>query len=79
MTTFGVEAASRAGGPNGGSGITTVLEITHLVEKLCTENRWDEKRLHVFVRKETHNEMPLATARARDARLTIGRVSVYYS
>jgi len=79
LSTFGVEAASRAEARHGGSGITTVLEITHLVENFRAEHRWDEKRLHVFVVKEERGEMPLAMARARDANLKIGRVSIYYS
>jgi tyrosinase len=79
LSTFGVHAASRAGGRHDGSGITTVLEITHLVEQLRKEHRWDEKHLHVFVVKEQRDEMPIAMARARDANLKIGRVSVYYS
>lgn len=79
MSTFGVQAASRADGRHDGSGLTTVLEITQLVEKLRQEHRWDEKRLHVFVVKEQHQKMPMAMARARDANLKIGRVSVYYS
>jgi tyrosinase len=79
LTTFGVHAASRDESRHGGSGITTVLEITHLVEQLRNEHRWDEKHLHVFLEKETPGEMTLAAQRARDAQLKVGRVSVYYS
>jgi tyrosinase len=79
LTTFGVQAASRSRGRHSGSGITTVLEITHLVEQLRAEHRWDEKRLHVFVVKEVHDGMPVAAERVQNAKLKIGRVSVYYS
>jgi tyrosinase len=78
MSTFGVEIASRPSGPQAGSGITTVLEITDQVETLRSQHRWDESRLHVLFVQEHPPEMPLAAARAAQANLTVGRISVYY-
>jgi tyrosinase len=73
LSTFGVQKASRPGGPHGGSGITTVLDITDLVERLRREGRWDETRLHVtFVRRGGAGRQPPAS------NLRVGRVSVYY-
>jgi tyrosinase len=75
LTTFGVAAASRRDGQHAGSGITTVLEITHLVEQLRQQGRWDESHLQVsFVKDDTGSA---AAAGASD--LKVGRVSVYYS
>lgn len=79
LTTFGVHAASKDESRHDGSGITTVLEITQLIEKLKQEHRWDERRMHVYVLKEPEHGTALAAARAREANLKIGRVSVYYS
>jgi tyrosinase len=78
MSTFGVEIASRPSGPQAGSGITTVLEITDQVETLRSQHRWDESRLHVLFVQEHPPEMPLAAATAAQAHLTVGRISVYY-
>ena len=79
MSTFGLEAASRSDGAQAGSGLTTVLEITHQVEQLRQQNRWDEARLQVFVVKEHRPDMPEATARVRAAAVNIGRISLYYA
>jgi tyrosinase len=74
LSLFGVAAASDPGGPQGGSGITSVLEITPQVEQLRREGRWDERRLEVtFIRRETG-----AWARAPMQDLKVGRISVYY-
>jgi tyrosinase len=74
LSLFGVQAASDPAGPQGGSGITSVIEITHLVEQLRQEGRWDESRLHVtFVRRDG-----TAQAAAPTQPLQVGRVSVYY-
>jgi len=74
LSPFGVQAASRPGGPHGGSGITTVLEITEPVEELRREGRWDETRVHVtFVRRD-----PGGQSAAPTSNLQVGRVSVYY-
>jgi tyrosinase len=74
ISLFGVQAASDPAGPQGGSGITSVLEITHLVEQLRQEGRWDESRLHVtFMRRDVGN-----AAAAPMQNLQIGRISVYY-
>jgi hypothetical protein len=72
LSTFGVQKASRPGGPHGGSGITTVLDITAPVEQLRRQGRWDETRLHVsFVRRGAGQQPPASNLR-------VGRVSVYY-
>ncbi|MBV8888338.1 MAG: tyrosinase family protein [Alphaproteobacteria bacterium] len=71
LSTFGVQKATRPGGPHGGSGITTVLDITDLVEQLRREQRWDESGLQVtFVRRGQQS--------APTSNLQVGRVSVYY-
>jgi tyrosinase len=74
LSLFGVQAASDPAGPQGGSGITSVIEITPLVEQLQHEGRWDGTRLHVtFLRRDTGG----LGAAARQP-LQIGRISVYY-
>ncbi len=74
LSPFGVQKASRPGGPHGGSGITTVLEITDPVEQLRREGRWDETRVHVtFVRRDLVGRQLVPTSN-----LQVGRVSVYY-
>lgn len=74
LSLFGVAAASDPDGPQGGSGITSVIEITQQVEQLRREGLWDESRLHVtFRRRETGG-----WARAPQGNLRIGRISVYY-
>jgi tyrosinase len=78
LPTFGVEVASRPTGPQAGSGITTVLEITDQVEILRQQHRWDESRLQVLFVNEHPQDMQLAIARAAQANLKIGRISVYY-
>ena len=50
---FGVAAASDPDGPQVGSGITSVIEITPQVEHLRREGRWAESRLQVtFIKRE---------------------------
>ncbi len=78
MSTFGLEAASRPGGPHAGSGLTTVLEITEQVQHLRSQNRWDESRLHVLFVKEPPPQMAQAMVRARAADVSVGRISIYY-
>jgi tyrosinase len=74
LSLFGVAAASDPAGPQGGSGITSVIEITPQVEQLRREGRWDENRLQVtFIRRDVG-----ARARTPTQDLKIGRISVYY-
>lgn len=74
LSMFGVAAASDPDGPQGGSGITSVIEITPQVEHLRREGRWDESRLQVtFIKREIG-----AWGRAPMQDLKIGRISVYY-
>jgi tyrosinase len=73
LSLFGVQAASDPSGPQGGSGITSVIEITHLVDQLRSQGRWDESRMHVTFMRRGH---PAGAAPMQD--LHIGRISVYY-
>jgi tyrosinase len=74
LSTFGVQKASRRDSPHGGSGITTVIDITDLVEQLRREGRWDEQRLHVTFKRRA----PARKALPATSNLQVGRVSVYY-
>jgi tyrosinase len=73
LSTFGVHKASLPSGPHAGSGITSVLEISPLIEQLDRERGWDGAHLDLtFVRK--------GSARAAGpGGPQIGRVSVYYA
>ena len=73
ISLFGVSAASDPNGPHGGSGLTSVIEITPQVEQLRREGRWDEGRLHVTFKKREFGHWANAPMQ-----LKIGRVSVYY-
>ncbi len=76
LSTFGVRAASRADGPHGGSGITTVLDVTPLIHTLHSEKGWDGQHLDVtLVPKVVGSQAPDETP----SDLKIGRVSIYYS
>ena len=73
LSTFGVEAASAAGGKHGG-GITTVLEISSLIDTLHRERNWDGGQLDVtFVPNQPGRE-----SQARPGSIKVGRISVYY-
>ena len=76
LSTFGVRKASLKDGPHGGSGITTVLDITPLIHKLHDEHGWDGHHLDVTLVPEIppgrKEPMPASD-------LKIGRVSVFYS
>jgi tyrosinase len=73
LSPFGVQKASLPGGPHGGSGTTTVLEITEPVEQLRREGRWDDARLRVtFIRRDRGGQ-PVPTSN-----LHVGRLSIYY-
>ncbi len=76
MSTFGVRKASQKDGPHGGSGITTVLEITPLIHKLRHERGWDGHHLDVTLVPEVP---PGRKEVMPPSDLKIGRVSVYYS
>lgn len=73
VSLFGVAAASDPNGPQGGNGITSVIEITPEVEQLRREGRWDETRLYVTFKKREFGRWADAPMQLR-----IGRVSVYY-
>jgi tyrosinase len=75
LSLFGVQAASERDGPQGGSGITSVIEISPQVEQLRREGRWDDSRLLVtFIKRDVG-----AWARTPLRELKIGRISVYYA
>lgn len=73
LSTFGVHKASLPAGPHAGSGITSVLEISPLVERLRRERGWDGAQLDVTIVKKRSAQAAGATVP------TIGRVSVYYA
>jgi tyrosinase len=74
LSTFGVRKASRADSPHGGAGITSVLDITSVIDELHRDRAWDGSHLDVsFV----PSSPPAASAQSQP--LTIGRISVYYS
>jgi len=74
LSTFGVRKASRADGPHGGGGITSVLDITSCVDQLH-QRGWDGSRLDVSLVPDG----PAAQKAASQPPLTIGRISVYYA
>jgi tyrosinase len=75
LSTFGVRKASLPGGKHGGSGITTVIEISNLIEQLHRERNWDGAHLEVtFVPSGPEAASPVGSS----GPLEVGRVSVYY-
>jgi tyrosinase len=70
LPLFGMAEASRADSPHGGSGLTHVLEITGIVERLRAEGGWQEDNLKVAF-------VPLRPV-AKGADIKIGRLSIYY-
>jgi tyrosinase len=94
LSTFGVRKASRSDSPHGGSGITTVLEITPQIDQLHRERNWDGAHLDVrFVPVQGTSSDPSAMPGRATVRRqadvagpasstegpNIGRISVYYS
>ncbi len=75
LSTFGIAKATRDSSHTGGSGGTTVLDITSLLDQLRRERNWDGGHLDVSI-------VPTDAARlmraAPDTSLQIGRLSVYY-
>lgn len=70
MPTFGVAEASSTQHPHGGSGLTHVLEITAVVNRLAAQGAWDAGKVRVsFLERK-----PLKAG----AQVQVGRVSVYY-
>ena len=76
LSTFGIAKATRDSSHTGGSGGTTVLDITRLLDQLRRERNWDGGHLDVSI-------VPTDAARlmraAPDTSLQIGRLSVYYN
>jgi tyrosinase len=67
---FGVETASDEEAPHGGSGLTYVLDVTDIVDRLKAEGRWNPDRLDLsFVARD---------ALGADVGLQVGSVSVHY-
>jgi tyrosinase len=75
LSTFGVRKASKPDSPHGGGGITSVLDITSIVDQL-RQHGWDGSQLDVSV-------VPSGPKRAASppsqSPLTIGRISIYYA
>jgi tyrosinase len=70
MPTFGVAEASSAQHPHGGSGLTHVLDITAVVNRLIAQGAWNAGNVRVsFLERK-----PLKAG----AQVQVGRVSVYY-
>ena len=76
LSTFGVRKASDPDNPHGGSGITTVLDISKLVHQLRHERGWDGRHLDVTI---VHKDPPGVARPTAPTDLKVGRVSVYYS
>lgn len=75
LSTFGVRKASSPAGQHGGAGITTVIEISNLIEQLHRERNWDGAHLEVtFVPSGPKAGQPVGSS----GPLEVGRVSVYY-
>ena len=71
LPMFGVEEASNSAALHGGSGLTYVLDITRLVERMKNTRTWRDGELKVtFVQKRKGNKVP---------DLKVGRISLYYS
>jgi tyrosinase len=70
LPLFGMAEASQADSAHGGSGLTHVLEITAIVDRLRAEGGWREDNLKVAF-------VPLRPV-PQGADIKIGRVSVYY-
>jgi tyrosinase len=69
LSMFGVANATRRNSPHGGGGITTVLEITALLDRLRRERNWDGQHLDVTL---------VRRGPSGDTDLKIGQLSVYY-
>ena len=76
LSSFGVRAASERDSLHGGTGITTSIEITPIVEQLRKEGRWDDSHLDVTFVREEHGAETDADAGRGD--LKVGRISVFY-
>ena len=76
LSTFGVRKASIPSSQHDGAGITTVIEISNLVEQLHRERHWDGGALDVtFVPTGPKSDSPAGSS----GQVEIGRISVYYS
>ena len=74
LPMFGLVEASRRDDPHGGSGLTYVLDITDVVDRLKQKNEWGDKNLKVtFVPKQRKQGGEGVREGAR-----VGRISLYY-
>src|SRR5579863_2997593 len=66
LPAFGVKEASQKDEHNPGSGLNRAIDVTHIVEWLQANNRWDPDHLHVtFVpRGKNAGEVPVKVGRA---------------
>jgi tyrosinase len=69
VALFGVRKASLADGEHGGEGLTSALEITHIVDALHLRNALDVNALDVRI--VPVNPVP------EGAQISIGRVSIF--
>jgi tyrosinase len=70
LPMFGVESASAEESAHGGSGLSYVLDISAIVERLKAEGRWNPQRLDLsFVARDRLGA---------DVALQVGSVSVHY-
>jgi tyrosinase len=74
LSTFGAQKATTRGAKHGG-GITTVIEISSLIEELHRNRNWDGAHLDVtFVPNQPNRE-----SQPPPGAMEVGRISVYYS
>lgn len=69
LSLFGVQAASAPAGPNAGNGVTTVLDITDIVDRLHLQQALDVE--HLLVRFVPTEGLPAGHT------VSVGRVSIY--
>lgn len=69
FTLFGVDQASKADGPHGGNGLTEVIEITEVVDKLQAKGALDPDKIAVTL-------VPANDVQMQDD-ISVGAISVY--
>jgi tyrosinase len=69
VSLFGLRKASFRDGGHGGEGLTFILDITEIVDRLHLENKLDVDSLVITI--VPHQEV------GDEARITVGRISIY--
>jgi tyrosinase len=78
ISLFGIETASRPGGPHAGRGLSFAIDITNVVETLRARNAWDPNDVQVVLVPATSSQAPAgARTAARSGGVQVGRISVY--